>query len=81
VTVWHLSADKKRGGSDARCIVTDDATPLRRQRTNRRCAVSQGSPLAASGPSVGLPGPTFAPLLSSGLPWLITAASYPEGRP
>jgi hypothetical protein len=52
-----------------------------RQRIARRFAVGQGSRLAASSTSDGLPGPPFGPLLASRLPWPITATSGHEPGP
>jgi hypothetical protein len=55
VTGWHLLSGKELGGSDAKRIVTDDATPSGRQRTARRFAVVRGGRRGASNILAGLP--------------------------
>ncbi len=55
MTGWHLLSGKELGGSDAKRIVTDDATPPGRQRTARRFAVVRGRRLGASSTLAGLP--------------------------
>jgi len=67
MTGWHLSSGKERGGSDAKRIVTDAATPSGRQRTTCRCAVGLRRRLGASNALDGHPGPPGGALLPSRL--------------
>jgi len=71
--IWLVG--EKLGRRDAICIVTDEATRAAQSKTIRRFAVGQEKPLATSQLSLGLPDPSFDPLLARGFSWSIPTVS------